>query len=244
VAVLLKINGYTVSVRACRRALEHLVLNPLDDLDPLRSRNERAPEAVATDAARLALSQRVRTDEERTRRSNDQTRAGGRDQLINLGSRLLLPMYGGFDQAAYLDFLERFGLGEAFRKINSAAPGLGETLAQDAQEGGMQIDRVRTEMLPRLTADNYDTFVRMGRVLLAALEAFGVEITASDLFAADCLAALRRPERRLNPPANSDTGEADGEATALAFFARQERAKVRARTSSGGSRSKTEARKV
>jgi hypothetical protein len=244
VAVLLKINGYTVSVRACRRAVEHLVLNPLDDLDPHRSRNERAPEVVATAAARRALSRRVRTEEERTSRSSDQTRAGGRDRLISLGSGLLLPLYGGFDQAAYIDFLERFGLGEAFRKINSAVPGLGESLGQEALEGGMQIDRIRTEALPQLTADNYDTFVRMCRVLLAALEAFGVEISASDSFAADCLAALRRPERRLNPAASSDTGEAEGEAAALAFFARRQRTNVRATARTGGSRSKTKSRKV
>lgn len=244
VAVLLKINGYTVSVRACRRAVEHLVLNPLDDLDPHRSRNERRAEVVATDAARRALSRRVRTEEDRTSRSNDLTRAGGRNQLVSLGSGLLLPLYGGFDQAAYIDFLDRFGLGEAFRRINSAVPGLGESLAQEAQEGGMQIDRIRTEALPQLTAENYDTFVRMGRVLLAALEAFGVEISASDSFAADCLAALRRPERRLKPPASSDTGEAEGEAAALAFFARRKRANVRATAPSGGSQPKTKARKV
>jgi hypothetical protein len=244
VAVLLKINGYTVSVRACRRAVEHLVLNPLEDLDPFRSRDAREPEVVAADAARRALTQRVRTEEERTSRSNDQTRAGGRDQLMILGSGLLLPLYGGFDQAAYIDFLDRFGLGEAFRKINSAVPGLGESFAQDAQDGGMQIDRVRTEALPQLTANHYDTFVRMGRVLLAALEAFGVEISASDSFKADCLAALRRPERRLKPPANSDTGEAEGEAVALAFFARQKRVKVRTATPSGGSQSKTRVRNV
>lgn len=244
VAALLKINGYAISVRACQRALEHLVLNPLDDLDPLRSRNERAPEVVATDAARRALSRRVRTEEERTSRSNDRTRAGGRDQLISLGSGLLLPLFGGFDQAAYVDFLERFGLDEAFRKINAAVPDLGESLAQDAQEGRMQIDRIRTEALPQLTADDYDTFVRMGRVLLAALEAFGLEVSASDPFAADCLAALRRPERPLKPPTNPDTGEAEGEAIALAFFAQQNRAKVRAAASSGGSQSKTRSRNV
>ena len=240
----MKINGYTVSVRACRQAVEHLMLNPLDDLDPLRSRNERRPEVVATDAARRALTQRARTEEERTRRNNDQTRAGGRDHLISLGSGLLLPLYGGFDQAAYVDFLERFGLGEAFRMINSAVPSLGETLAQDAREGHMQIDRIRDEALPQLTADNYDTFVRMGRVLLAALEAFGVEITASDPFAADCLAALRHPDRHLKPPENSDTGEIEGEEAALAFFARRKRANARATAASGRSRSKTRAGKV
>ena len=178
-----------------------------------------------------------------TSRSNDQTRAGGRDQLINLGAGLLLPLYGGFDQTAYVDFLERFGLGEAFRKINSAVPRLGESLAQEAQEGGMQIDRIRTETLPQLTANNYDTFVRMGRVLLAALEAFGVEISASDPFAADCLAALRHPERRLKPPP-TETGEAEGEAIALAFFAQQKRATVPATVPARGSQSKTRSRNV
>jgi hypothetical protein len=145
---------------------------------------------------------------------------------MRLGSGLLLPLYGGFDQASYLDFFDRFGLGEAFRKINAAVPGLGESLAQDAQDGAMQIDRIRDEALPLLTAENYDTFVRMARVLLAAFEAFGVEITASDPFPADCLAALRRPEGRLKTAA--DSGEAEGEANALAFFASRERANTRA----------------
>jgi hypothetical protein len=226
VALLLKLNGYVVSVRACRRAIEHLVLDPFDDLDPYGIRSFATPETVASEAAERLIKQRPRTETERAGRRRDTTRAGGRDHLARQLTSVLLPLFGGFDRAALLEVIDRFGIGDVARGLHTAVPGVAETVAADAEAGVLHVDHIRAELLPRLTAEDYDTFVRASRVLLAAIESLGLTLTPSDPFVSDCLAALRRPDHQLlPPPAASTTGEAEAERAALHFFA-QHRAKT------------------
>jgi hypothetical protein len=106
------------------------------------------------------------------------------------------------------------------RRVAGAVPGLSDFIAEEASAGHLDVDSIRAEALPKYTVENYNTAVRAARVLLAAVEAFGFTVTSSDAFRADCLAALRRPDRRLpTPPPESQTGEEQAETIALKFFA-------------------------
>jgi hypothetical protein len=238
VAVLLKLHGYEVSARACSRAIERLVLNRIEDLDPQRSRNAASPQRVATAAAERIVGKRLRSDEERAERRRDLAWAGGRAELVARLASALQAFFGGLDRTAMLEALDQLGVGEIARTLNRAAPGLGETMAQEAEAGNVETDRIR-QALAQLTAQDFDTFVRAGRVLLAAVEALGLEVTPSEPFTADCLNALRRPDRRRKPPA-SEAGkpEVDAETAALEFFAKRQRERSRSiKKSAGGEQS-------
>jgi DNA-binding transcriptional MerR regulator len=223
VAVLLKLHGYDVSARACSRAIERLVLNSIEDLDPYRSRDGATPQRVATAAAEQIVGKRLRTDEERAERRRDLDWARGRTELVARLASTLQPFFGALSRTAMLEALDHLGVGEIARKLNRTAPGLGEAMAQEAEAGNLEIDQVR-QALSQLTAQDFDTFVRAGRVLLAAVEALGLEVTPPEPFAADCLNALRRPDRRRKPPA-SEAGkpEVDAETAAFQFFAKRQR---------------------
>jgi DNA-binding transcriptional MerR regulator len=194
VAALLKLNGYTVSARACRLSIEHLLLDPLESLDPHGTRRYTDPAAVATGAATRITSRRARTDQERNDKARDIALAGGEAAHTRLLASVLLPLFGGLDQANLVEALDKFGLGPVARKISAAVPGLAQTISEDVAAGRMQIDGIRADALPTLTADDYDTLVRVGQLLVAAIEGFGVAITPADPFVADCIDALRHPE--------------------------------------------------
>jgi DNA-binding transcriptional MerR regulator len=227
VAVLLKLHGYEVSTRACSRAIERLALNPIDDLDPHRLRNTTSPQRAAGAAAEQKVRKRRRSDEGRAERRRDLDWAGSRAELIARLAITLQPLFGGLDRAAMLELAYQLGVGEIARKLNRAAPGLGEAMAQEAEAGNLEIDWAR-RALSQLTAQDFDTFVRACRVLLASVEALGLELTPHEPFAADCLNALRRPERRRKPSA-SEAGipEVDAETAALEFFAKRQRERSR-----------------
>jgi hypothetical protein len=226
VAALLKLNGYTVSTRACRRAVERLVLDPFEELDPYGERRFRDCSAVATEAAESVLSKRLRTDEERAARAKDEQRVGGKDGLVRITAASLLPAFGGFNAQALLTAVDSIDAGNIARALDAAAPELGAAVAEEGAAGHLGIDWIRNEALPLLTHESFDTAVRMGRALLATVEILGLEVSSSDAFNSDCLSALRRPERRLPaPPLTSTTGEQEAEDAALAFFAKQRRHK-------------------
>jgi hypothetical protein len=219
VAVLLKLNGYAVSPRACRRAIEHLVLDQLDDLDPHGRRHYQHPEEAAAAAARTISKRRPRTTSESEQRKKEQAAAGGRDAHQALLAAAVRPLLGSAEIAALQPVVEYLGVSSVVTTLSAAAPEIGGAVAEEVAAGHVSFDWIRQDALPGLTADDYNTGVRLLRYLLAVVERLVGELNPKDAFVRDCMHALRDPDRRLPAPPPNRADEADVEAGALAFFA-------------------------
>lgn len=223
VAVLLKLHGYDVSAAALRRALRHLLIEPLelDRLDPSHKRSFGSTaagraQAGATAAAANLLSERSRTSDERRVRADELDRAGGRSALEAHYASLLLPTFGALDRDSLWNALDTFGLGLAARTLAAGIPEGAEALAELADAGELRGDRLRSH-LNALESEQFDILVRGLRVLVMTLERLGLNITPTDRFKRDVFAAVRAPEhwRRAD---SSKPGAAE-EAAAIRYFA-------------------------
>lgn len=219
VVVLLKLNGYVVSTRACRRAIEHLVLDRVDEIDPYGHRRYEPPEKVAAKAAERVARKRPRSVEEAQRRKDDISSARGRASFLTLLGSSLTPVLGGTNVAVLRPVVEHLGLTELAFSLGAATPGLSQAVAEEIAAGHLSFDWIREDALPRLTDNDLNTLVRLLRVLLAFVERSGMQFTPIDAFVSDCAHALRYPDRPLPSPPPERGAESEVEAEALAFFA-------------------------